>query len=105
MTTFTEHINNYIMQRCIHFYISWTRESKKARMIVIIVILLFTFSLGDDIHPQQSKKCVIDTDVHELLMKLKCELAIMKEKVRTLKAFKGKLDYNYICFRQILHML
>ena len=69
-------------------------------MIVIIVILLFTFSLGDNVHPQHSKQCLLDTDVHELLMKMKCELVNMKEKLR---AFEGKVDYNYIFLNNDIH--
>ena len=61
-------------------------------MIVIIVFVLFTFSLGEDVHPQESRQCVMDKDVHELLIKMKCELVNMKQQVRALEAFKGKVD-------------
>ena len=67
-------------------------------MIVIIVFVLFTFSLGDDVHPQDSRQCVMDRDVHELMMKMKCELVNMKEELR---AFKSKVDYNYIFTEEI----
>ena len=52
--------------------------------------MLFTFCLGDNVHPQQ---CVMDMDVYELLMKIKCELVNMKEKFM---AFEGKVEYNCI---------
>ena len=58
-------------------------------MFVIVVILCFAFSLGDDVHPQESRQCVMDKDVHELMIKMKCELVNMKEKLR---AFEGKVD-------------
>ena len=59
----------------------------------MIVFVLFAFSLGDDVHPQESRQCAMDKDVHELLVKMKCELVNMKEELR---AFKGKCDYSYI---------
>ena len=51
------------------------------------MFVLFTFCLADDVHPQESRQCVMDKDVHELMMKMKCELVNMKEELR---AFKGK---------------
>ena len=61
-------------------------------MIVIIVVLLLAFCRGYNVHPQQSNQCVMDNDVHELLMKMKSELVIMKEKLRAFEAFQGKED-------------
>ena len=60
-------------------------------MKVIILFVLYAYSLGDNVHPQSSKQCVMDEDVHELLVKLKCELVNTRQR---LQAFEGEVHYD-----------
>ena len=79
------------MQKDRAVFISWLSTQEKTRMMLIIVLGLLASCLGDNVHPQDSKQCVMDRDVHELLVKMNCELVRTKER---LKAFEGRVDYS-----------
>ena len=67
---------------------------QNTRMKLPIIIVLFAYSLGHRVSPQDSNKCVMDRDVHELLVKLKCELVTTKEKMKTYEGRLGSIKHT-----------
>ena len=60
-------------------------------MKLLVIFMLFACSLAGHVSLQNSQQCVMDRDVHELLVKMKCELEKSKERLR---AFEGEEDYS-----------
>ena len=51
-----------------------------------VLIMLLVCSPAQEVHPQMSQKCVtMDLDFREEMMKIKCELAKTKERLRLLE--------------------
>ena len=92
----------YIHTYCAVFISTTLAGYVKAKMRVLILFVLFAYSFGRKVHPQNSKQCVMNEDVHELLVKLKCELVNTRRK---LQAFEGKIHYNKIILNKGRHFL
>ena len=60
-------------------------------MRIITFFLVFAYSLGENMHPQISNQCIVNTDLHVMLTKLNCALVQTREKM---KFFEGRVDYN-----------
>ena len=56
---------------------------------------MFAYSFGENMDPQNSNQCIVNTDMHVMLTKLNCALVQTREKM---KFFEGKVDHNEIYF-------
>ena len=75
-------------------FISTVYRQENTMTRIIIFFVLFAYSIGDHVHPQGSKQCLLNSDLHLALTKLNCKLVKATEEMAF---FKG----TWIKIRQI----